>query len=518
MKQFRWMFSFALMLGLLVGLASCSKDDDTPAPTPKEDEPESEYYEINQKVDGYLSEYYLWNTEYKTLSRDFSENYKDFFEKNLKKMTTNTLDLKPYTGSDGLTYYALYSYIETLSNLTASSAKQSKVATGSALVDKELEYNFGFTGLTPVGLGSDATTTYVGFCVKGVFPGSSADKKGIKRGDFIVTMSNKDITRDNWEQYYYDLMLPESASTLSLGVCEYKNSAFTEEQSVSVSSAATYCNPVIYTKVDTIGDHRIGYLVYNSFEASFDEELYDVFKTFKSKNITDIVLDLRYNGGGYTISANLIGSCIAAENCRGKVFTSLRYNAERMKKRNNQREDENFYYPSYPNYDINLKDGGLGLTKVYVLVSGNTASASELVINSLRGIDVDVVLIGEQTEGKNVGMEYEEYEVDGTTYRVVPITFQSYNAKGYGDYQDGFTPNYVIDESDPNGTGKTFYVYRPYGSTDDPLYGKAVELITGATAGAKAAGIGRKQSNSLAATCLDAPTIRRPGSYGMLKQ
>lgn len=71
-------------------------------------------------------------------------------------------------------------------------------------------------------------------------------------------------------------------------------------------------------------------------------------------------------------------------------------------------------------------------SRVYCLVGNGTASASELVINSLEGIDLDVILIGEKTTGKNVGMEYEEYTVRNNTYRVVPITFQSYNAKGFG--------------------------------------------------------------------------------------
>ena len=72
-------------------------------------------------------------------------------------------------------------------------------------------------------------------------------------------------------------------------------------------------------------------------------------KEFKSQNITDLILDLRYNGGGHVISANLIATCIAGAKSEGKVFTSLRYNKERMEKRNNKREEELFAYSNYEN-------------------------------------------------------------------------------------------------------------------------------------------------------------------------
>lgn len=84
----------------------------------------------------------------------------------------------------------------------------------------------------------------------------------------------------------------------------------------------------------------------------------------------------------------------------------------------------------------------MNLSKVYCLVSGQTASASELVINSLRGIDIEVILIGEQTNGKNVGMEGTEFTTKAGTYEFFPITFQSYNAKDFGKYEKGFPPPY----------------------------------------------------------------------------
>lgn len=219
------------------------------------------------------------------------------------------------------------------------------------------------------------------------------------------------------------------------------------------------------------------------------------------------------NGGGHTMSANLIATCIAGTASQGKVFSSLRYNDERMAKLNNKREDELFAYSSYPNLGTSLSAGSLNLPRVYCLVGNGTASASELVINSLEGIDLDVILIGEKTTGKNVGMEYEEYTVRNNTYRVVPITFQSYNAKGFGEYEKGFEPDILMDETNPYNEQGVFYIHKDYGNNEEPLYAKAIELITGTNPA--------PQTRSAVVNTLDGktyklPAIFRPGHDGML--
>ena len=104
-----------------------------------------------------------------------------------------------------------------------------------------------------------------------------------------------------------------------------------------------------------------------------------------------------------------------------------------------------FAYSNYENLATSLSAGALNLQHVYCIVDSGTASASELVINSLKGIDVEVTLIGKRTTGKNVGMEPVEYTIRNNVYEVVPITFQIYNAKGVGDYENGFTPDIEID-------------------------------------------------------------------------
>lgn len=446
---------------------------------------------INTQVDAYLKDIYLWNDEYKTLTLDFTKNYEDFFYDALGSMTTNTLDKKP-TGNG--TKYTLFSYIEKREIISGTRSTK--------LVDKELQYNFGITG---IGIVQIINQGYY-FLIQGVYPDSPAAQAGIKRGTVINKINGGKITDTNLADYYYDLIYP--TQILSMEVTDDKGTT------MPLTSKAMYTNPVIKKQVDEINGYKIGYLVYSGFDASFDDEVFEAFKYFKNQGVTDLILDLRYNGGGHTISANLIASCIAGAASQGKVFAQYRYNDERMKKYNNQRPVEMFSYSNYANLDTPLTNGGLGLTRLYCLVSGNTASASELVINSLEGIDVPVILIGETTVGKNVGMEYKDITIDEDTYRVVPISFQTYNAKGFGDYSTGFTPDLLIDENNPYNKQDDFYNYRDYGTPGEFLYAAAVEMITGVDISPETRS---STDNVLKGKMHTLPGIFRPGYSGMLK-
>ncbi len=330
-----------------------------------------------------------------------------------------------------------------------------------------MEYSFGITGVTPLYVEDNVYN----FCIQGVYANSPAKAAGLKRGSIITQINGGNLTSGNVNDYYMKLLYPSSVATLQITDYDHKQT--------SITSTPMYVDPVILKQVKELNGHRIGYLVYSSFDAAFDEELFEAFKYFKSQNITDLILDLRYNGGGHTMSANLIASCIVGASATNKVFSSLRYNATRMKAMNDKRDDQYFMYDNYPNLGISLAAGDLGLTHVYCLVGSGTASSSELVINSLRGINVEVTLIGEKTTGKNVGMEPEMITAKGNTYILYPITFQSYNAKGFGDYEAGFIPDKGMDESDPFGEEEVFYVYREYGSDREFLYAEAVKMITG---------------------------------------
>lgn len=481
-------------------LATSCADDDGYEPDPSD----TENVQINKGVHQYLTSQYLWNDEYSSLTPDYAQDYKDFLKTMLLRLTTNTLDKKADENGD----FSLYSYIELHNGVSDDDA--SAVATTS----KELEYSYGFTGLTAVSLTQSDSTSLIYFCVQGVYPQSGISEAGIKRGDMIRQVDGEPITSDNYVDLYKSLMQPSASQTTQLGVAEFANGKQTGMRNADAACKAIYCNPIIHQSMTDTCGHKIGYLVYDNFDAGFDEELLEEFAEMHQAGISDLVLDLRYNRGGRTTSANLLASLIAGEACHDKVFASMRYNDSRMAKRKNKLDNTNFAFPKYSGLNTDISATSLGLQTVYVLTGGNTASASELVINALRGIGISVVLIGTTTEGKNVGMEpYTLTTTFGNTYRLVPITFQTYNAQGFGDYENGFTPTIELNETNPYNQEGVFYVYRDYGTAGEPLFAKALETITGSSVKAnRLAG-----HTTMTGTPLPLPQLTHPGHEGIIK-
>lgn len=386
--------------------------------------------ELNRMVDEYLVVNYLWNSDYKQLSRDLSLDYisaqQNFLKTTLLGMTTNTLDKKK-TGSG----YRIYSYLNRTAKSTASQISRTGV---NHRVKPEEEYNFGIADMIIASYtsGGAATGRYA-FAVSAVYPGSPAAEAGIKRGTMIQKIDNAVIDNSNYESLYYMLLAPGGARTVTVTATEQ------DAQPVTLRARLLYPSPVIYEEVIEVGADKIGYLVYHSFDAAYDDDLLASLKRFKDAGITDLILDLRNNGGGHVISSRMLSTCIAGADCDGKVYEYYRYNAERMANptktgRETGRDyDENvkkFYEKfTYDYYGVDLRQYDLNLNRLFVLTTASTASSSEAVINSLRGIGFPVTVIGEPTEGKNVGMEVETFKVGGYTYELAPITFQGYNAK-----------------------------------------------------------------------------------------
>ena len=212
-------------------------------------------------------------------------------------------------------------------------------------------------------------------------------------------------------------------------------------RTVTMASASITTSPVQHVRVLETDTGEVGYLLFNSHIGPAEKGLKDGIGELARAGVTDMVLDLRYNGGGYLAIANQLAYMIAGPNSRGRVFSELQFND---KHRQVNPISGNLLAPSYFRdtttgwFD---EPGGLalpdlGLNRVFVLSGPGTCSASESVINGLRGIDVEVVLIGATTCGKPYGF----YPQDncGTTYNTVQ--FRGVNAKGFGDYSDGFTP------------------------------------------------------------------------------
>ena len=235
---------------------------------------------------------------------------------------------------------------------------------------------------------------------------------------------------------------------------------------------------------------KVGYFVYTGFKYPFHQQLNDVFAEFKAEGINELVLDLRYNGGGSVITSALLASMIDGSRpaeSSNSIFADLRYNTKRN-------EAEGSVYPFFNEVYLYSNTGGFtgkipmsrlsGITKLYVLTSPSTASASEMIINGLRPY-MDVITIGGTTVGKNEGSitvvdsppSYDDPSSRKTTHTVgmQPIVFQIFNADGDADYGDGFVPLIELDEMNFAKNIKAF------GDPSEPFLAAALNLIKGET-------------------------------------
>lgn len=279
--------------------------------------------ELNKQVDKILEYYYLWNGEYQQMSRDLSLDYisssDNFLKRTLLEMTTNDLDKKRQSNGS----YSVYSYLLRTPLTKAVAGTTRGVSHG---VVKEKEYGFGIAGLMGVRFvdGNNQPTGEYGLVITSVYPDSPASEAGFRRGTFFAQYNDAAITAANLNSVYSTLIAPGGSRTVKL--TENRQGA----QPVSVTAREIYPNPVIHSEVITSGAHKIGYLVYDSFDAAYDDELLAAVKKLKDGNITDMVLDLRNNGGGHVISSNMLSTCIAGAACQGKVYEYYRYNDSRM--------------------------------------------------------------------------------------------------------------------------------------------------------------------------------------------
>ncbi|GAA4441059.1 S41 family peptidase [Ravibacter arvi] len=307
------------------------------------------------------------------------------------------------------------------------------------------------------------------FNVLYVLPGSPADQAGIKRGDFFSEINGKPVTNAN----YASLLAGSTAKSFQAVRYNTETNQLEPLASVSVTPVKFQEDPAHYQEVKTIGTRKIGYLVYHSFfpstngtnDQKYDKKLESIFNDFKNKQVNELILDLRYNSGGYVTSAVQLASLIAKNVGNRPVFSIKEYNPEItaiLKKRYGSDHFEDRFL-------VKPQNIGGQLEKIYVLTSRWTASASELLINGLLPY-MPVVLVGTTTSGKNVGSVTLSDPKNRTNWGLQPIVSKSFNSLKKSDYSGGFHPDYeAID-------GIQLY---PYGDLRDPLLQKAIELITG---------------------------------------
>jgi len=307
-----------------------------------------------------------------------------------------------------------------------------------------------------------------------VYPNSPAEKAGLKRGDFLVAINGTD---DITEANYMDLY---NAPSISLGRAFLSNDGdlVLDSNPVNMTAITMYEDPVVKDTVVVRGNHKIGYLCYTSYTMESESRLQEVFAGFKAQGVTDIVLDLRYNGGGYAETSCVLSSILAPASVvnRKDIFLTQTWNDELTSYFKRTGEDTNEYFMD--NLSVNMD-----LSRLYVLTMRFSASASEATMIGLKPY-MDVIQIGEATHGKYYGgallspMVYDSRkniwidDVEIDNWMMYLMVYRYADRNGDTSFSGGLIPDYQVVE-DYN------YLLPQLGDGRDPLFGKAISLITG---------------------------------------
>ena len=418
---------FLLYIPLLFILISCKDEDDNIVPREND-------FEIEDFIWEGLNNYYYWQNSVPNLADnrfDLQKSYVRFlsqFNENPELLFQSLLYDKDR-----------FSWI--MSDYTALENQLRRIYKTSGMM----------IGLVETGVSNDLFA-YVRY----VLPNSDAAAKNIERGDLFLSVNNEQLTIDN----YRDLLSSELES-FSIQLAQISNQTVTPTGiSVNLVKAEIQENPIHIHKIIELNSSKIGYLMYNGFVADFDEELESTYAEFQTQGVDHLIIDLRYNRGGRISSAIKLASMITGQ-FSGEVFAQTQHN-DKLSSYNE-------------NYLFEATAVGLEMDQLYVISSEDTASASELLINGLSPY-IDVILIGDDTTGKNVGSYsiYDWIDDEGNvnprhTWAMQPITLKIANSEGFADFENGLQADYRLQEVVANlGT---------LGEINEPLLEKTLEVM-----------------------------------------
>ena len=254
-------------------------------------------------------------------------------------------------------------------------------------------------GYTPIVYRLSKESNEVIAAVAFVSENSPAEKAGIKRGDLIYKIDGKTLTTENYLDLFY-------SSQIKLSMAKLDGNTITPTTELSLEAVKMYENPILCDSVYNLDGKKVGYLAYSSFDLKSIPELINICKEFKNEGIKELILDLRYNGGGYVITENVLASMFAPQvNVTNKdVFEKEDYNEFFTKYYEQEGISTITRFQTEYNYEdmdlnVSTKDANIGLEKIYGIITGNSASASEALLSGLMPY-MDIELIGEQSHGK----------------------------------------------------------------------------------------------------------------------
>ena len=393
-----------------------------------------------------------------------------------------------FTSNDDYVAY-LESYTDPEEFFYQTCYKHSKVVGNSSAIDRfsfvEDDYETLVNSLSGVsksnglefGLARNEGSTDLFGYVRYIIPNSNASTKDIARGDIFTRVNGVQLNDAN-----YISLLFGNSDTYTLGMADISGTVVTDnDKEVTLTkSEGLQEDPILVAKTVEVNGTKIAYLMYNGFTNSYNEQLNIVFGQFKTAGATELVLDLRYNPGGSVNSSRLLASMVYGTNT-SELYVRQRWN-DKIQSMLNKEQLEDYF--------ANKTDSGtalnsLNLNKVYVLATGSSASASELVMNGLAPY-VNVFHIGETTRGKNefsvtmvddIDNDYiyrsdRENKINPSNrWAMQPLMGRNENSEGFSDYTLGLTPDVVLAE-DLADLGVL-------GDINEPLFARAIQEITG---------------------------------------
>jgi C-terminal processing protease CtpA/Prc len=417
-------------------------------------------------IKAYMSERYLWYKDMPVVNADDSR---------YNVLTSGALDVW-----------------SSLQNYFADLKTPLKTATGT-LVDKfsyiidSASWN-SFVNSSLRGYGFMLKTSTQGslkvLSVAYVYPNTPAMSAGLARGDQIISIDGASINDASSQatDIFNEGLRPTKVAPHTFQILRAG-----ETFNVTMQAETITLQQVEY-KVLNVGSQKVGYLLFNSHVPGAESYLIQAMTDFKQQGITDLVVDLRYNGGGYLAIANALAYSVAGRaQALGKVFEWTQFS--------DKRSSEN-YAMNFTGLGLNNQAyPSLGIAKVYVLVTGGTCSASESFINGLRGIDVQVELIGTTTCGKPYGF-YAQGNC-GITYAAMEM--EGLNAKLEGRFSDGMvTQCSVLDD-----------LNRPLGDASEGMLSVAIKRMRGQSC-SQAAGLAIGSQDLSGMALLDNSVLLRP--------
>lgn len=308
--------------------------------------------------------------------------------------------------------------------------------------------NATFTGY---GFSSDTGTDLNAYIVRYVFADSAAEQAGLRRGDRLTNINGYSVAQINRDLLSNETVFGPDEKGFTIKITFEKPSG--EVVNTQMSKIEVSTNTVFATQVFTSNVGEVGYLSFqNGFIEPSNAELTSAFAQLNNAGVDELILDLRYNSGGRLSVATNLASFIVGTSAVDNIFTTLSYNDK------NTNSNSSFRFTN--------KINALNLSRVVVLTTPATCSASELIINGLAP-HMEVVTIGSATCGKPVGQNPDVY----CDQVLSAINFRTVNSLNQGEYFDGLTPSCLVQDK----------IVADWGSLNDPIYSEAVNYVNTGT-------------------------------------